>query len=494
MFNNKPSEANVSFAGSSLIKGRWKVLKKIGAGAFGEIFSGKNVITNEMVAIKVERVDNKKQVLKLEVAVLKKLQACPYVCRFLTCGRFNEYNYMIMELLGENLSELRRRQPDGRFSLGTALKLGIQMMKALEAVHDLGYIHRDVKPSNYAMGLTGVKRLNAFLIDFGLARRYLLTSGEVRPPRDSTGFRGTARYASINSHLSKDLGRRDDLWSIFYMLIEFIQGQLPWRKLKDKDQIGEMKVKYNTPELVKDLPPQFLAFMKHLKNLNYSDRPDYNHLYSLLTDLYHSVGCDEHTPFDWEVGAPLRSPQYAATPNLSTQDVEFSRGDGKSAHAHAYAHPTPSQPANLLLHSRTIEDEVGSPHTMSPQHSQQSFNNPHNNNDSPVLDHHNANHNANHHANLSRRDSASAIAASTSSDEKQTGSWEKKSSPRASIAGANTKPDDHKTNLTKAKLPPDKQGAEEIPADGGKTTPTPALNKNKPKEKDAHSSCKCTIM
>lgn len=164
--------------------------------------------------------------------------ACPYVCRFITCGRFNEYNYMIMELLGENISELRRRQPDGKFSLGSSLKLGMQMLKALEAIHDLGYIHRDVKPSNFAMGLSGVKRHMCFLIDFGLARRYILSSGEVRPvsfsfplhfylrglcgtfatrgwgvecifdsvlPRDSTGFRGTARYASINSHLSKVL-------------------------------------------------------------------------------------------------------------------------------------------------------------------------------------------------------------------------------------------------------------------------------------------------
>ncbi len=40
---------------------------------------------------------------------------------------------------------------------------------------------------------------------------------QVRPPREQSGFRGTARYASINAHLSRDLARRDDLWSLLYM-------------------------------------------------------------------------------------------------------------------------------------------------------------------------------------------------------------------------------------------------------------------------------------
>ncbi|KAM9989923.1 hypothetical protein ACTFIY_005982 [Dictyostelium cf. discoideum] len=292
---------NIGFAAGSLIKGRWTVVKKIGQGAFGEIFSGKNIINNEQIAIKVEKVDTKKQVLRLEVAVLKKLQLCPYVCRFITCGRHNDYNYMVMELLGENLSELRRKQLDGKFSLGSTLKLGVQMIQSLQAVHDLGYLHRDVKPSNFAIGLNPSKRNITYLIDFGLARRFVLASGEVRPARESTGFRGTARYASINSHLSKDLGRRDDLWSIFYVLIEFAEGQLPWRKLKDKDQIGEMKQKYNTPDLVKDLPPQFSQFMKHLKSLNYEDRPNYVFLQTLLNDCYTSLGLSESTPFDWEI-------------------------------------------------------------------------------------------------------------------------------------------------------------------------------------------------
>eukprot|EP01113_Clastostelium_recurvatum_P020157 TRINITY_DN2395_c0_g1_i1.p1 TRINITY_DN2395_c0_g1~~TRINITY_DN2395_c0_g1_i1.p1 ORF type:complete len:527 (-),score=92.01 TRINITY_DN2395_c0_g1_i1:158-1738(-) len=324
--SSKPAE---SFSGSNLIKGRWKVLKKIGAGAFGEIYSAKNVVSGELVAFKVERVDSKKQVLKLEVAVLKKLQGCAQVCRFVTCGRYNEYNYMVMELLGDNLSELRRRQPDGRFSMATTLRLGQQMLQSLESVHDLGYLHRDVKPSNFAMGLGGMKRGTAYLIDYGLARRYLLSSGEVRPARESTGFRGTARYASINSHLSKDLGRRDDLWSVFYVLVEFAQGYLPWRKLKDKDQIGEMKIKFNTPELVKDLPPIFLTFMKHLKSLSYEDRPDYQYLQNLMSELYQSLNYDQNTPYDWELPPSTQNIRNTSSSNspyqTSNLDVEYSR-------------------------------------------------------------------------------------------------------------------------------------------------------------------------
>jgi len=72
--------------------------------------------------------------------------ACPYVVTFITCGRHNDYNYMVMELLGENISELRRRQPNEQFSMLTTLKLGMQMLVAIEAVHDLGYLHRDIKP------------------------------------------------------------------------------------------------------------------------------------------------------------------------------------------------------------------------------------------------------------------------------------------------------------------------------------------------------------
>jgi tau tubulin kinase len=91
--------------------------------------------------------------------VLKQKSACPYVVRYIHSGRQDDFNFLVMERLQDSLADLRKRTTrvirvfvfeitisKGRFSMCTTLKLGIQMIDALEGVHKLGYIHRDVKP------------------------------------------------------------------------------------------------------------------------------------------------------------------------------------------------------------------------------------------------------------------------------------------------------------------------------------------------------------
>ena len=69
-----------------------------------------------------------------------------HVCRFIGCGRNERYNYVVMSLQGKNLAELRRSQSRGCFSLSTTLRLASQILKAIEHIHDVGFLHRDVKP------------------------------------------------------------------------------------------------------------------------------------------------------------------------------------------------------------------------------------------------------------------------------------------------------------------------------------------------------------
>ena len=61
------------------------------------------------------------------------------------------------------------------------------------------------------------------------------------------------------------MGRHDDLWSLFYMLVEFLAGQLPWRKVKDKEQVGIMKENYEHLQLLKNMPVEFRSFLEHLQ-------------------------------------------------------------------------------------------------------------------------------------------------------------------------------------------------------------------------------------
>uniref|UniRef100_A0A7S3GKX4 Protein kinase domain-containing protein n=2 Tax=Palpitomonas bilix TaxID=652834 RepID=A0A7S3GKX4_9EUKA len=284
----------------SVIRGRWRITGKVGQGAFGEIYAGEDLVTNEPVAVKVEKWDSKKSVLKLEVSVLRRLQDLPTSCKYIHCGHVDDYNYVVMELLGENLSELRHRQPDLRFSPSTSMRLGIGMLHSIRNIHDQGYLHRDIKPSNFAIGLSGHRRRQVVMIDFGLARKYRTPNGDIRPPREVAGFRGTARYASINSHLSKELSRRDDLWSLFYVLIEFWTGALPWRKKKNKEEMGLLKIQINNQELVKGMPAEFSSMMQYLQSMAYEDTPDYSYLENLMRSVMKRENCRESDLYDWE--------------------------------------------------------------------------------------------------------------------------------------------------------------------------------------------------
>ncbi|XP_050099162.1 tau-tubulin kinase homolog Asator isoform X2 [Anopheles aquasalis] len=286
-----------------VVKERWKVLKKIGGGGFGEIYEGQDLITREQVALKVESARQPKQVLKMEVAVLKKLQGKEHICRFIGCGRNDRFNYVVMQLQGKNLAELRRSQARGAFSLSTTLRIGLQILKSIESIHSVGFLHRDIKPSNFAIGRLPLTSRRIYMLDFGLARQYTTGTGEVRCPRAAAGFRGTVRYASLNAHKNREMGRQDDLWSLFYMLVEFVTGQLPWRKIKDKEQVGMLKEKYDHRLLLKHLPSDFKYFLEHIQSLNYADKPDYAMLVSLFERCMKRRGVKETDPFDWENNA-----------------------------------------------------------------------------------------------------------------------------------------------------------------------------------------------
>ena len=289
----------------SVLKERWHIVRKLGGGGFGEIYEGRVAETGETCAVKVESSATSKQVLKMEAAVLRRLQStnCEHACQFLGAGRTDTINFVVMSLLGPNLSELRKKQPRGKFSWATTFRLAMQMIVGVQAVHDCGFLHRDIKPSNFVMGSQPNTKHTCYILDFGLARQYVTATGEVREPRATAGFRGTVRYASINAHRAVELGRHDDLWSLFYLLMEFLHGQLPWRRLKEKEEVAKVKEEFNHNEFLVGLPVEFEMILSHLQRLDYYTCPDYSLLINLFEAMIHRYGIPSDGPMDWEIDA-----------------------------------------------------------------------------------------------------------------------------------------------------------------------------------------------
>ncbi|VDK77249.1 unnamed protein product [Onchocerca ochengi] len=200
------------------IKDRFLVKKKLGEGSCGAVYLVFNTTDNKKAAMKVEPFMKSKddEILKMEVYVLKKMQQSKHVCRLLTAGKTPSYSFLIMSLLGKELSDIRRRLHDRKMSLASVLKIGLQSTAAIHDLHKVGFVHRDVKPSNFAMG-RDEKANTVFIFDFGLARQILFPDKDgklkLREARKKVAFRGTVRYCSLNVHLYREQGRHDDLWS-----------------------------------------------------------------------------------------------------------------------------------------------------------------------------------------------------------------------------------------------------------------------------------------
>ncbi|WKX92679.1 hypothetical protein Q1695_010593 [Nippostrongylus brasiliensis] len=276
---------------------KYRLEKMIGGGGFGQIYRATDIDTGKVVAAKVEPQSEDAGRMVLEQMVLTKLVGTRHSPRLYASGWLNSNNFIVMQMLGRNLTELRKAQSDRRFTVHTTVRVGIQILEALKAVHDLGFLHRDVKPSNMCVGI-GEHRRIIYLVDFGMTRQYRLPSGEFRKERAYAAFRGTMRYVSLSVHERKEQGPVDDLWSVYYTLIELAEGSLPWRTITEHDEIFQLKRRLTFYDLCSFLPRHFEMFPILLRDLSYTSTPDYEKLTAALKRCCKLV--DEEADFEWD--------------------------------------------------------------------------------------------------------------------------------------------------------------------------------------------------
>lgn len=148
--NKKEDKPGLDIKVNYMVRNRWQCIKKLGSGGFGEVHMAYDKEKDVEVAIKMESLQQNKQVLKMEVAVLKKLQdSSKHVCKLIDCGRNHSFNYMVMTLLGPSLADLRRAQPANCFSLSTSLRISQHMLLAVRDIHNATYLHACRKAAEF---------------------------------------------------------------------------------------------------------------------------------------------------------------------------------------------------------------------------------------------------------------------------------------------------------------------------------------------------------
>ncbi|CAI4221233.1 unnamed protein product [Auanema sp. JU1783] len=207
-------------------------------------------------------------------------------------GTHNNYKFIVMELLGANLSRIRKLLANWRFKSNIVVKIGICILDALNIVHNIGYTHSDVKPSNMCIGQGEKVRLS--LVDFGLSRKIDRVSSYAK-------FRGTRKYCSINAHQQIAHAPSDDIASLFYSLIELSEGVLPWSSLHEKNDIcfqkrmltKETVFKYQSPKL-------WLFYVDGYENCSDRFELDYSLLLKNLESCLDDPKCSSITTEDWK--------------------------------------------------------------------------------------------------------------------------------------------------------------------------------------------------
>ncbi|KAF8363770.1 hypothetical protein PRIPAC_90693 [Pristionchus pacificus] len=325
-------EDDVHFPAGHTIEGshgKYVVEKLLGEGGFGAVYKVyEQSDKTKLYAMKVEKKkeERKDSKLKMEIAILKLVaqeRQDSHFTSIIDRGKKETYFFLVMQLVGKSLADLKNKRPDKVFSLPTGLGASSQCLEAVQDLHKHGFIHRDLKPANYACGLGDKKRVvslthptpsliyrtpKVYILDFGIARKFTNKENVLKTPREKAKFKGTVKFASIACHRNIELSPKDDCESWFYLMLDVIQpGGLPWKRIQQREAVMQCKEDCRRGEKraklfdgLKTAEVELGKVMDYIDHLQYYSKVDYNFIYDLLKVAVTNSGASIDDKYDWE--------------------------------------------------------------------------------------------------------------------------------------------------------------------------------------------------
>jgi serine/threonine-protein kinase len=224
----------------TLLSDRYRLDAEIGAGGMSTVYRAFDTVLERPVAIKlmhreIARDSDQLERFRREARAVAQLNH-PHVVQVIDAGEDSEMPYIVLEYVeGETLKQ--RIRGAGRLSIGEAIAYAIEIARALEAAHERGIVHRDIKPQNVLIDVEG----SAKVTDFGIARTLhdegLTADGRVL---------GTTDYVSPEQALGHPVTGQSDVYSLGIVLYEMLTGEVPFR--------GENQIAVAMKHVREDLP------------------------------------------------------------------------------------------------------------------------------------------------------------------------------------------------------------------------------------------------
>lgn len=325
-------------------KNNWRLGVTIGSGGFGLIYSAQKADKNSSAypfAVKIEPHENGPLFVEMQFYMrnAKEADVDKFVSEkklpmlgmpvYIASGShtFNDdkYRFLIMQKFGSDIWKIflenKKQMPPV-----TVYKLGIQVLHVLEYIHSMGYIHGDIKGANLLLGENAKDRNQVYLVDFGLACKFSNTKAfKVDAKR---AHNGTIEYTSRDAHDGVPT-RRGDIEILFYNLIHWFGGVLPWEHIKVVKNVHGSKVesmddlgKFLNVVFKKIIPVGLLQIGKYILSMEFNDAPNYKKIHDILLNGLKSSGGAVNSPLVFKV-SNKRASTSDITPNKKMKSTDI---------------------------------------------------------------------------------------------------------------------------------------------------------------------------
>jgi serine/threonine protein kinase/predicted Zn-dependent protease len=309
----------------------YRIVSKLGAGAMGEVYLAQDTKLDRQVALKILPHEFASDADRMRRFVLEAKSASalnhPNIITIYEIGESNGVHYIAMEFIDGRT--LRERLAEPSFTLSKKLAVAVQIADALQAAHEAGIIHRDIKPGNVMLRRDGYVKV----LDFGIAKLTEHTSAAIDSEADTKEhifktepgtIMGTTQYMSPEQIRDRRIDARTDIWSLGVLLYEMVAGQRPFEGETFGDVIAAVLKSEPTAltELAPECPPELERTV--VKALQKDRKQRYQQVKDLAADL---KSLRRRLAFAAELertasGEPSEAPTAATTVQTLATDIQ----------------------------------------------------------------------------------------------------------------------------------------------------------------------------